>query len=103
MFARLVLILIWGLFIAWIGYLGLLAYRHDNFPVVSRAQLLAADVAVVAEVDSTPDNKPQTEVSVAETIWPAKPQQDLAGKKLNIENIGAADKFHGKGRYVLLL
>ena len=75
--ARFALIVTWMLFAGWVGWLAWQSIQHDRFPIVSRAQLLEADVGVIAEVYTADKGQPSPKVKVVSTIWPAKPPVDL--------------------------
>lgn len=101
MFARLRLILAWGLFVAWVGWLGWQSLRFSRFPVVSRAQLLNANVVIVAEIDADSEGRAKPAINVLETLWP----HDAAAlpAQLNIDNLPGCAGFSGPGRYILPL
>lgn len=101
--ARFCLIVAWGAFAAWVSWLAWQSFSHGRFPVVSRAQLLAADVAVVADVGVAPGGTPNPKVKVQQVVWPAGAANTLAGKELEIANLPGSNGFGRAGRYVLLL
>ena len=103
--ARLALIVVWVLFAGWVGWLALQSTQHGRFPIVSRAQLLEADVGVIAEVSAGPDDRPLPKVKVIRAIWPANLGYQMGSHvtELEIANLPGCQGFHGQGRYVLLL
>src|SRR5262249_36738152 len=98
---RLILVVLLAVaFLSWIGYLAVLAFTSRQTVVVSRAQLLAADLDVVAEIESL-----DKAIVVREVVWPRKPETEaLAGRTLTVTNLkaGQAD-WAGPGRYILPL
>ena len=103
LFARLGLIVTWGLFAAWVGWLAWQSIRHDHSPVVSRAQLLTADIAVTADLTANADNRPSTKIKVSKVVWPDGAPNALEGREIEIANLPSCDRFNGAGRYVLIL
>jgi hypothetical protein len=88
------------LFLSWIGYLAVLAYTSRHTVVLSRQQLLAADLVVVAQVESL--EKP---VTVSEVVWPKTPETEVfVGANLPLANLkaGQAD-WAGPGLYLVPL
>ncbi|MFL5329918.1 MAG: hypothetical protein ACJ8C4_13520 [Gemmataceae bacterium] len=107
--ARVALIVVWVLFAGWVGWLAWQSYGHGRFPIVSRAQILVADIGVIAEVEKGPDGRPLPMVKVISVVWPANAPTDIVpadgaqGRKVEINNLPGAQGFHETGRYVLLL
>ena len=96
------LILAAGLFVAWIGFLALLAATATQPVVLSRPQFLVSQVDVIAQVEQGKDG-PDPEVTIREVRWPAKGREDLVGKKITILNIKQCDGWQGPGSYILPL
>ncbi len=103
MVSRISLVVVWTAFAIWVGWMWWLSHSHGRFPVVSRAQLLAADVAVIAEVTARGDGTPVPKVKVAEVVWPADAPKTLVGRELELANLPGSDGFKSPGRYVLIL
>jgi hypothetical protein len=104
---RLILVvLLAGLFLGWIGYLAFLAYNNRDAIVLSRQQLLAADLDVVANVESL--DKP---VMVCEVLWPKKPEMErYVGRSVLVANLKVCkvgpkekDDWKESGLYILPL
>ena len=100
---RITLIIAWGAFAAWVSWLAWQAFSHGRFPVVSRAQLLAADVAVVADVAVASDGTPLPKVKVQSVVWPNGATSTLSGKEVEIVNLPGSHGFGRAGKYVLIL
>jgi len=96
------LILAAGLFVAWIGFLALLAATATQPVVLSRPQFLVSEFDVIAQVEQGKDG-PDPEVSVREIRWPAKGTEDLVGKKTTILNLKQCDGWQGPGSYIIPL
>jgi hypothetical protein len=114
--ARWRLILATGLFVAWLGFLTVLAIRTTH-PVVqfwpfevkktgpvvlSRPQLLLATLVVIADVQADGSGRPQEEAEVVEVLWPSPPpvQPD---QQLKVSNLADAEGWRGPGRYLVPL
>jgi hypothetical protein len=98
---RLILVVVLAaLFLSWIGYLAFLAFTSRHPIVLSRPQLLAADLDVVAEVDSL--DKP---VVVREVVSPQKPGAEAnVGRSIAVTNLKACQAdWKGSGLYILPL
>ena len=108
-----------GLFVAWIGFLALLAATATQPIVLSRPQFLVSELDVIAQVEQGKDG-PDPEVTVNEVRWPAhaspsppegeggvrgaqKEMENLAGKKITVLNIKQCDGWQGPGSYILPL
>jgi hypothetical protein len=89
-----------AVFLAWIGWLGYLAATTRNPVVLSRPQLLASNVDVIAHVEAL--NKP---VEVKEVLWSKDPDaKDLGGKAVTVANLPACkESWKGPGDYLLPL
>jgi len=96
------LILAAGLFVAWIGFLALLAATATQPVVLSRPQFLVSKVDVIAQVEQGKDG-PDMEVTVREVRWPAKGTEDQVGKTITILNLKQCDGWQGPGPYILPL
>lgn len=102
-------------FAGWIGYLGYLVAERPRTPegqplVLSRAQLMASDVDVIAHV-----NSPDEPVRLVEVLR-AGPQALAVGQELRVEHLGRAQAraagpeapdppkdFTGPGEYLIPL
>ncbi len=93
----------WVLFIAWVCWLGWQSYFFGRFPVVSHAQFMTADVAVLAKVAAAEEGRPSPKVIVQSVIWPADANKDLEGKELLVGNWTGCDGFNAAGEYVVPL
>ena len=100
---KLRMVLAWALFIAWVSWLGWQSYFYSRFPVVSKAQFLNADIAIVAKVTSAGEGLPSPKVQVQSVIWPADAAKDVEGKELSIGNWSGCSGFIAPGDYVLPL
>lgn len=96
------LVVTWGLFAAWVAWLGWQSLRFGKFPVVSRAQLAAADLAVVAEIRSADGGLPNPAVLIKKVEWPAGADAPV-GKEITVQDLQGAKGFDGPGEYLLLL
>jgi hypothetical protein len=105
MSAKTRLVLAASLFIAWIGWLVYLVVQSRNPVIVSRPQVLVADMIVAAELTGDA-NGPEAKVKVAEVLWPAGV---TPGKGEEIEVIFLTDcktrnhGWNGAGPYLLAL
>lgn len=106
------------LFVAWLGYLGYLAATAAHPIVLSRPQLLASKLDVIAEVPGDGQGGPGTRAVVRAVHWPAG-RDDLVGKEIVVSNLPQAvrrdqsgsvvvtepkaDKWTGPGEYILPL
>jgi len=98
---RLILVaLLAVVFFSWIGYLAFLAFNNRQAVVLSRQQVLAADLDLVAEVASL--DQP---VLVHEVLWPQKPEvEPFVGRRIPVLNLKACQAdWRGSGLYLLPL
>lgn len=93
----------WLLFLSWVSWLGWTSFRHGRFPVVSKAQFLATDVAVIAQVDAAGHGLPSNTVRVQSVIWPTGAADELTGRELRVGNWSNCAGFVTPGDYVLPL
>ena len=92
------------LFVAWMAYLGVQAWRYRTPPVVvSRAQLLVAKYDVVAALRAKTDGKPESEVTVTAVLYAGDTAGPKVGDTIKVGNFGECDGFAGPGPYVLPL
>jgi hypothetical protein len=96
------LILCLALFIGWMIWLGNEALRHRNPVVVSRAQLLAAQYDILADVSPAADNKPDQKIQVQSVLADGQ-GAPAAGQTITVRNLAETQGFAGKGTYVLPL
>jgi hypothetical protein len=91
-----------GLFVAWLGWLTVLAVTTSRPIVLSRPQLLVSSLDVIAQVDRGPD-RPAT-VTVLEVVWPpAGPGQQLVDTPISVTNLADSQGWVGPDRYILPL
>jgi hypothetical protein len=91
-----------GLFVAWIGFLALLAATTTQPVVLSRPQFLVSDMDVIAQVQQSKDG-PDPEVTIEDIRWAAQGFETLNGKKITIKNLKHCDGWEGPGPYILPL
>jgi hypothetical protein len=91
-----------GLFVAWIGFLALLAATTTQPVVLSRPQFLVSEVDAVAQVKQGKDG-PDPEVTIEEIRWPVQGFETLEGKRITIKNFKHCDGWEGPGAYILPL
>jgi hypothetical protein len=96
------LIFFLALFVGWIIWLGSEALRHRNPVVVSRAQLLAAQYDVLAEVSPAAGNLPEPSVQVQSVLFGGE-GAPAPGQTVTVRNLPRTQGFAGKGTYVLPL
>jgi hypothetical protein len=98
---RLILVVVLAVvFLTWIGYLGVLAFTTRHPVVLSRPQLLAADLVVVGQVESL--DRP---VAVGEVLWPQSSEAVmLEGHSVTVANLKACQAdWVGPGWYIVPL
>lgn len=105
--ARVRLLVAAVVFVGWLGWLGYLAFTQTNPVVVSRSQVIAADRFIVGEVAIDPATGALNKnVTVVEDLKPNG--APLAGT-IEVRNLeeaevtGGDNRFHDKGRYLLML
>ena len=101
------LILFAAAFVGWMCYLGYTAWQYRKPPViVSRAQLLASEFDVVAQVEAEPSDgrKPASPVTVLQVLYSAGDKgSPKVAEKFAVQNLGNCLGFTGPGQYVLPL
>lgn len=98
------LIVVWGLFAAWVGWLGWQALRDREFPVVSRAQLLNADAVVAIEVATDREGRALTSGKLVEIAWTNHGTQNLILEKdISLPNLPGCVGFKEPGIYLVPL
>jgi hypothetical protein len=75
--------LLTALFAAWIGFLIYLALETRNPVILSRPQILASTLDVIADIDD------QGEVKVQEVLWPDDQKGKLEGQPIKVTNLAA--------------
>src|SRR4051794_33783367 len=102
--AKIRLVAVIALLMAWLGYLAYQALAIGRFPVVSHAQILVSTLDVIADVQAGDEGKPLTRVRVQEVRWP-EDQQNLSGQMIDVTNLSDASVkgFVGAGRYLVPL
>jgi len=98
-----------ALFAAWIGFLIYLALETRNPVILSRPQILASTLDVIADIDD------QGNVTVREVLWPDDQKGKLEGKPITVTNLAecrpakehdvrkANEMWTGPGTYLLPL
>ncbi len=109
---RVALAVIATAFILWIGFLAFLAYTAGHPIVLSRPQMLASNLVVIAQV-SGDARHPEKTATVVEVPWAAdraaQPQSKAKITVSNLDQVSAADADHlrgvwrGPGEYILPL
>jgi len=91
------------LFVAWLGWLGHLAFSNAaNTVKLSAAQLFIANLHVVALVDRT-DNQPP-KVTIEEVYFPrTETAEKLAHSTISVPELPSCDGWKAPGRYILPL
>ncbi|MFL5342219.1 MAG: hypothetical protein ACJ8F7_18895 [Gemmataceae bacterium] len=101
------LLLFAAAFVGWMCYLGYTAWQYRKPPViVSRAQLLAAEFDVVAQVDADPTDgqKPASPVTVLQLLYSADEKgAPKDTEKIAVQNLSKCVGFTRSGEYVLPL
>jgi hypothetical protein len=82
--ARVRLILTSVAFVAWLCWLGVAVAQKGRVQIISRAQLTAATLLVVAEIQLADDGTPRPQVAVVETL------EGQAPATLEVVNLPAA-------------
>jgi hypothetical protein len=95
------------LFVVWIGFLAFLVVRTRNPVILSRPQLEAASVVVLADV-TLQDGGPAPTVTVKKVVWPLdKEHVSLPGTKLAVDGLADVGREQGwtgePGEYLLPL
>ncbi len=94
------------LFVAWISFLFYLVLITRDTIVVSRPQILVADLLVVAQLHQGENGKPATGAVVERVLWPGT-EKDLKEKSTilleELQDIGEPQGWRGPGSYVLPL
>jgi len=85
-------------FLVWIGYLAFLAFTTRDPVVLSRPQLLASEIDVIAEIDDRTGGK----AKVVEVIGP-EGLGKLAGQPIVVHDLVDAAGWDGAGEYILPL
>lgn len=102
--ARLRLTCAAALFLAWIGWLAYLAATTTHPIVLSRPQILMADLVVIADLTER-NGRADPQVKVVAVPW-AKSKQDRNLERFRIADFEVLDKddgWQGPGRYLLPL
>ncbi len=90
------------LFLAWLGFLLWLVLQNRHMIVLSRPQLLAAPLCVVADI-SDKDGRASSQIQVQRVVWSEGP---APGDKIEVKSLaglGMKDGYDGPGRYILAL
>src|SRR4051794_32082484 len=82
-----------SLFLAWLLFLLYLVIISRDMIVVSRPQILVAELCVLAEVSSA-NNGPDENVEVRSVLAPAA-EKALEGKSIRVEGLDEFDKAKG--------
>jgi hypothetical protein len=92
-------------FLAWIGWLAYLVAISQNVVILSRPQLLVADLWVIGDVAAEPDGRPRSTISIREVVWSA-PSAKVDGKQMQVRDLpdlGPENGWNGPGEYILPL
>jgi hypothetical protein len=84
-----------ALFIGWIGYLGYLVVATRGAVVLSRPQILAADVVVVGTVEE--DRK---SVWVQDVLWPDSMKESLRDQTIAVDDLDKSQTWEGSPPWV---
>jgi hypothetical protein len=90
-------------FFAWIGYLAFLALTVSRPTVVSRPQLLSAQLDVVAVIEAKEEGSPDPRVVIDEQLWSVDELVKPTTKSVSVINLPQATGWEGPGRYLLPL
>ena len=93
------------LFVGWILFLLYLVTITRDPVILSRPQILVANLCVLAKIDER-DGRPAPEVRVTKILWSADDAQALAGKLLPLADVADLDRpqgWAGAGDYLLAL
>jgi hypothetical protein len=93
-----------ALFLVWLGYLLLLVVMSRHTVVLSRPQLLVAELCVLAEL--TGDGVPDDEVTIKGVYWSIHAgDETLKGKRVRVRNLvdAALQGYEQPGLYILAL
>jgi hypothetical protein len=93
-------------FVAWLGWLTYLVVTASHPVVLSRPQFLAADLAVVAQIQEA-NGKPNATVRIAEVAWSQEGSGKVApSEEIQVTNLGEVSRqegWQGPGLYILPL
>src|SRR5262249_39917204 len=93
-----------ALFVIWLACLGRQALEYRQEPIiVSRAQLLAAQYDVAADLTTGADGNPATVATVKDVLFAVDANGPKTGQGIDIANLNACAGFVGPGSYVLPL
>ncbi len=111
------LVLVAGLFVGWLGYLGYLVATRPRFDdgwplVLSRPQVLASDLDVIAELPE-PGQSDEVEVTIVKVLYPRNSSLK-EGDTIRVSHLGEChplprgkrkppSDWSGAGRYLLPL
>ena len=97
-FARIRLVVAAALFLGWLGYLGYAVSRKGTVQIVSRAQLTAASVLVVAKIESSPDGTPSSLATVVQVLGDPTDKPSGAIEVLNLPSAATPLPVVGESR-----
>lgn len=90
------------LFLAWLTFLGVLAYRNHYAVILARPQLLMSDLVVVAELGEQ-QGRAAREIAVRQVLWPRDAKLPARLEVLNLGDLGPRQGFRGPGTYLVPL
>src|SRR5262245_11994002 len=93
------------LFVGWLGFLAWLVAQTRDPVILSRTQFLAANLYVVADVQSC-QGWPCPDVTITEVVWSARDAGQLVNKQVAISGLpdcGRKNGWAGAGKYILAL
>src|SRR5437016_5943966 len=90
------------LFLGWLNWLAYLAITTAHPIVLSRPQLLASTLDVIAEVNADKEGRPNAHVTVREVHWPPG-NKPGAGTILEVTNLARCENWDKPGLYILPL
>ena len=92
------------LFVAWLGFLGFLVWQTRDPVLLSRPQILAADLIVVAELVEE-EHRPANRIQIKEVLYASDDAgRKLAGQPLEVDDLffcSAKQGWQGPGTYIV--
>src|SRR5262245_59170149 len=92
-----------GLFAAWVGWLGYLAATARRPVVLSRPQLLVAELVVIAQVDAKPEKGQPARLTIQESYGPPGGPAVRKTGTITVENLHECEGWQGPGVFILPL
>jgi len=100
--SRLVVGLLAVAFVGWIIYLAWLT-RLPKPEILSRAQVMVAEVVIRAKLTANEDGKPMAQIVVEQTFPIVPAEVPANGDSVSIANLSQSQGFQGPGEYALTL